>query len=80
MHTIRCEKKFRNLSFHCIFFLFIELATEAEARKVLYAIYELRKNETNIDQNELNIIIKCLSMIHFLSKEHDKVDLYLKLI
>ncbi len=36
-------------------FLFkIELASEAEARKVLYAIYDLRKNETVPDQEEIN--------------------------
>lgn len=54
----------------------IELASEAEARKVLYAIYDLRKNETEPDQDEINKIEHCLSMVHFLSKEFDKVEFY----
>ena len=54
----------------------LELASEAEARKVLYAVYELRKNESNVDLKELYTIRKCLSFIHFLSKENEKVNFY----
>jgi len=52
--------------------LFSELATEAEARKVLYGIHEIRENEQEIDMKELQKIFACLSMVHFLAKENDK--------
>jgi len=53
-----------------------ELASEAEARKVLYSIYELRKNETEPDMEEINKIEHCLAMIHFLSKDYEKVEFF----
>lgn len=72
---------------------------EAECRKVLYSIYELRKNETQPDKEEINSkfinfsnketkfqsnflfsfkseIEFCLAMIHFLSKDYEKVNKY----
>ena len=58
--------------FHKIFYL-EELAIEAEARKVLYSIYDIRKNESNIDIIEINKIEQCLCMTHFLAKEYEKV-------
>lgn len=53
-----------------------ELAMEAECRKVLYSIYELRKNETQPDKEEINKIEFCLAMIHFLSKDYEKTEYF----
>ncbi|RNA03328.1 Zinc finger MYND domain-containing 12 [Brachionus plicatilis] len=57
-----------------------ELASEAEAKKVLYSIYEIRRNETSQDIAELTKIEHCLCMVHFLSKEYDKVRNYSDLL
>ncbi|CAF0804158.1 unnamed protein product [Brachionus calyciflorus] len=57
-----------------------ELASEAEAKKVLYSIYEIRRNETTPDNQELTKIEHCLSMVHFLAKEYDKVQNYTDLL
>lgn len=51
-----------------------ELASEAEARKVLHAIYEIRRNENRPDEEEVNKIEHALGMIHFLSKNYEKFD------
>ena len=52
------------------------MASEAEAKKVLYSIYEIRRNETDPDNEELTKIEHSLSMIHFLAKEYDKVYVF----
>lgn len=54
-------------------YFLIELASEAEAKKVLYSVYEIRRNESTPDNEEINKIEHCLSMIHFLAKEYEKV-------
>ena len=51
----------------------LELASAAEANKILYSIYELRKNEQVPDQLEINRVEHALAMLHFLAKEMDKV-------
>lgn len=53
-----------------------EMASEAEAKKALYSIYEIRKNENRPDINEINKIEYCLILIHFLTKEYDLVSLF----
>ena len=57
----------------------LELATEAEARKVLYGVHEIRENEQEIDMKELKKIFACLSMVHFLAKENDKVTIFIEI-
>jgi hypothetical protein len=61
------------LEFSLINFLIKELASEAEAKKVLYTIYEIRKNEMKPDIKEINRIEHGLSMIHFLGKDYKNV-------
>ena len=46
----------------------VELASAAEANKILYSIYELRKNEQVPDMEEINRIEHSLAMLHFLAK------------
>ena len=48
------------------------MATEAEGRKVLHAIYEIRRNENRPDEDELNKMEHAMSMIYFLSKDYMK--------
>ena len=52
------------------------MASEAEAKKVLYTIYEIRKNEMKKDEQEIIKIEHCLSMVHFLGKDYKNVDAY----
>jgi hypothetical protein len=51
----------------------IELAIEAEARKILTAIYEIRKNETQIDHLEIVKCEYCLAMVNFIAKNYENV-------
>ena len=53
----------------------VELASAAEANKILYSIYELRKNEQVPDMEEINRIEHSLAMLHFLAKEMEKVSI-----
>lgn len=57
-----------------------ELASEAEARKVLHAIYEIRRNENKPDEAEINQIEHSLSMIHFLSNDLEKFQHFTNLL
>ena len=41
---------------------------------MLYSIYEIRKNESKPDEEEIVKIEHCLSMVHFFAKEYDKVN------
>jgi hypothetical protein len=52
------------------------LASEAEAKKVLYTIYEIRKNEMKPDMKEISRIEHGLSMVHFLGKDYQNVTCF----
>ncbi len=52
------------------------MASEAEAKKVLNSIYQIRKNEVNLDNLEINKLEHCLSMVHFLAKDYEKVKIW----
>jgi len=49
------------------------MASEAEAKKVINAIYQIRKNEVTLDTAEINKLEHCLSMVHFLAKDYERV-------
>jgi len=47
---------------------------------VLHSIYELRRNENRPDEKEITKIEHALSMIHFLSKDFEKMDRFAKIL
>ena len=61
-----------------MFQFFKELASEAECRKVLHSIYDMRRSENRPDEEEVNKLEHALTMIHFLSKDFDKVGRFSK--
>lgn len=56
------------------------MANEAECRKVLHSVYEIRRNENRPDDEEIMKIEHGLSMIHFLSNDFEKVDRYTNIL
>ncbi len=46
----------------------------------MHSIYELRRNENRPDEEEVTKIEHSLSMIHFLSKDYEKMDRFTKIL